>query len=111
VIAADECPSARCTVTTSQPARDQPGGVKVPQIVQPVPDTGGAAGGPPGPRDGGRVGGLVAIAPSGEQPTVRVLAVGPVLDMPGQHRHQQRQAMCRPLQVHQTALTDQPGSL
>jgi hypothetical protein len=60
----------------------------VPQIVQPVPDTGGAASGPPGPRDGGRVGGLVVITPSGEQPTVRVLAVGPVLDMPGQHRHQ-----------------------
>jgi hypothetical protein len=60
----------------------------VAQIVQPVPDTGGAAGGPPGPRDGGRVGGLVPIAPSGEQPTVRVLALGPVRDMPGQHRHQ-----------------------
>lgn len=43
------------------------------QVVHPVPDTGGAAGGPPGPRDGGGKGGLVVITPSWEQPTVRVL--------------------------------------
>jgi hypothetical protein len=49
---------------------DQPGGVEVAQIVQPVADTHRIACDPPGPRHRGRVGGQRRVTSAGEQPAV-----------------------------------------
>ena len=71
VIAAEECPARGYHVAART---DQPAGIEVPQIVQPVRDADLVADGPPRPRYRRRMRRQPCVAAAGKQPTVGIVA-------------------------------------